>query len=68
MIVGAAEKNRKSRAIICGGYLLDEDLPEILRHAEQHWDYLVSPAKGQTGTSAEEAVCTISRMGKECGF
>jgi hypothetical protein len=27
------------------GYLLNEDVPAIVRHAAQHWDYLMSPAQ-----------------------
>jgi len=49
-------------------YLLDEDVPEILQRALQHWDYLMSLAPGELNTPADEDVCTISRMGKDCGF
>ena len=49
-------------------YLLDEDLRQILLDAGQHWDYLVSPDRAQSGPAKEGKVCTISKMGKECGF
>ena len=51
--------------LIRDGYLLDADLPEILERAAQHWDYRIA---GQAGSSGDEPVCTISRMGKDCGF
>ncbi|MDH3434825.1 MAG: alpha/beta hydrolase domain-containing protein [Gammaproteobacteria bacterium] len=50
------------------GFLLDADLPEILLRALQHWDYLMSLAPGELDAPADEDVCTISRMGKDCGF
>ena len=54
--------------LIDEGYLLDEDLPEILRRAAQHWDYRVAADPGQVVSPDDEMVCTISRMGKDCGF
>lgn len=53
--------------LIDEGYLLDEDLPEILQRAKAHWDYRLSAEPGKP-PSADEPVCTIARMGKECGF
>ncbi len=53
--------------LVNDGYLLDEDVPEVLMRASRHWDYLHADSGG-SGTSDAEAVCTISRMGKECGF
>jgi hypothetical protein len=50
------------------GYLLDEDLPEILRRAARHWEYLHAVNPGQTIEPDDETVCTIARMGKDCGF
>lgn len=50
------------------GYLLDEDLPKILQRASQHWNYRISADPDQHASPDGEAVCTISRMGKECGF
>ena len=50
------------------GYLLGADLPQILVNAATHWDYRQAAAAGQTDASGDEPVCTISRMGKECGF
>jgi hypothetical protein len=54
--------------LIDEGYLLDEDLPEILRRAAQHWDYRLAADSGQSDSPDDETVCTISRMGKDCGF
>ncbi|MCK5326954.1 MAG: hypothetical protein KAJ57_13120, partial [Woeseiaceae bacterium] len=50
------------------GYLLDEDVPEILKRAAQHWDHLMSPATERSESPTQETVCTISKMGDDCGF
>ncbi|MCJ7590153.1 MAG: hypothetical protein MUO51_02245 [Woeseiaceae bacterium] len=54
--------------LIDQGYLLDADLREILQRAATHWDYRQTAINGRTDSSGDEAVCTISKMGKECGF
>ena len=54
--------------LIKDGYLLDEDLPEILQRARQHWDYRLVADRRQAGAAEDETVCTISKMGKDCGF
>jgi hypothetical protein len=37
--------------LIKGGYLLDQDLPEIILHAGRHWDYLMG--NGSSVTSSQ---------------
>jgi hypothetical protein len=54
--------------LIDNGYLLDADLPEIIHRAAMHWDYRQTAIPGQTGSPEDENVCTISDMGKDCGF
>jgi len=54
--------------LIDEGYLLAGDLPEILKRATVHWDYRLTAKPGLPGSPDDEPVCTISRMGKECGF
>jgi hypothetical protein len=54
--------------LIDQGYLLDADLPEILQRAAKHWDYRETARNGPTDMSEDETVCTISKMGKDCGF
>ena len=54
--------------LIDEGYLLGQDLPEILKRAETHWDYRHAIQSGELASPDEESACTISRMGKECGF
>jgi hypothetical protein len=54
--------------LIEAGYLLGADLPQILANAATHWDYRQATPAGQTDATGEEPVCTISKMGKECGF
>ena len=51
--------------LIDEGYLLDEDLPEILHRAGMHWDYRLAAIPGSI---QDESVCTIAKMGKDCGF
>jgi len=52
--------------LIADGYLLGEDLPELLTRARVHWGY--RHGADQAKPPADDTVCTISRMGKECGF
>jgi hypothetical protein len=54
--------------LIDTGYLLDEDLPEILQRAATHWDYRVAPRSKNPESDQDEEVCTIDKMGKVCGF
>lgn len=54
--------------LIGEGYLLDGDLPEILQRAGQHWDYRLAADPEQPGSPGDETACTISKMGKDCGF
>ena len=54
--------------LVDAGYLLDEDMPEILRRAATHWDYRMAAQTGEPGSTGPEPVCTIAKMGKECGF
>ena len=55
--------------LINEGYLLREDLPELIERARIHWEY----RHGRLGSVSDPAasgdvVCTIAKMGKECGF
>jgi hypothetical protein len=52
--------------LIDQGYLLSEDLPQVLSRAGAHWDYRLSTDAGNV--DPDEPVCTIAKMGKECGF
>lgn len=54
--------------LIAAGYLLDQDLPEILQRAAMHWDYRMTADTADLDSDKEEPVCTIARMGKDCGF
>lgn len=50
------------------GYLLDQDLPQILARAVEHWDYRLAAGSRQPASTEDETACTISKMGKDCGF
>jgi hypothetical protein len=54
--------------LINEGYLLGEDLPQILARAATHWDYRLASESADPESDTDEPVCTIARMGKDCGF
>lgn len=54
--------------LIDKGYLLGEDLSDIMHRAATHWDYRMAAGTNNPDASPDEAVCTIARMGKDCGF
>ena len=53
--------------LINEGYLLREDLPELLERARIHWEYRHGRLDVTSGTDAD-VVCTIAKMGRECGY
>jgi len=54
--------------LIDQGYLLSEDLPALLARARTHWDYRQGLLTDPANAPEDEPVCTVSRMGKDCGF
>jgi len=54
--------------LINDGYLLPEDLPELLERALYQWEYHHGRAEPVPDGAGSNLVCTVARMGKECGY